>query len=104
MTEKSDAVILAGAGLAAILLLVAITGGRLKVTGPGGTGIEAVQVAGLAGEAVRVLKAESLRDFRRDSAPETNKVVETSPTVEEAVRRWEMLLGPKSEPSPWTKD
>jgi hypothetical protein len=71
--QRSDGVVLALCGLGIVFGLTAISGGRLKFTGPGGVGVEAIATAAAAGQTIGELSA---------------RVGTDDPQVQAALERW----------------
>ena len=87
-TQIGETIVLGGFGFAAILGLTAFLNGRLKLTGPGGSGVEvaAVAVAAAADATVDPLVRENERLQAELKAK--GLAAETPQEVKEAVVRW----------------
>ena len=86
--SRSDALILAGLGFAMILALTAVLDARLKLTGPGGIGIEVQAIAAAANATIEPLEAENQR-LRTAVAQARPDLAQTEdPHVVAARQRW----------------
>lgn len=86
--QRSELIMLAGLGFAAILGLMALFDGRLKLTGPGGAGIELVATAAAADAAIAPLVHENEELRERLVRLEGQQVAPTDPALRDALDRW----------------
>ncbi len=89
--SRSDALILAGLGFAVILALTALLDARLKLTGPGGVGVELQAIALAANATIEPLEEENerLRAALAQARPDLRETVaREDPHVIAARQRW----------------
>jgi hypothetical protein len=86
--QVGEAILLGGFGFAAILGLTALRNGRLKFTGPGGSGVEAATAAVAAAADATMTPLMREHERLRGELQAEGKSVELDPEVQEAVARW----------------
>jgi hypothetical protein len=99
--QQSDVIIVGAAGLGAILVLIALWNGRLKLTGPGGCGVEWVATTAVAKVADAALDAQRVAHGVRTAAaqeaprgeaegePDAMKIADYH--ADQALARWNEL-------------
>lgn len=86
--QRGDAIVVAGLGFALVLALMVLFDGRVKVTGPGGAGIELVATAAAADAAISQLTNEN-EELRESVAKlEGGQALPADPALREALDRW----------------
>lgn len=85
--QRSDAIVVAGLGLAAVLGLLALFDGRVKLTGPGGAAIELVATVAAADAAIEPLAQEN-ELLREQIAKLQGHTVPPDPALRDALDRW----------------
>lgn len=85
--QRSDVIVVAGLGFAFVMVLTVLFDGRVKLTGPGGAGIELVATAAAADAAIGQLTHEN-EELRASLAKLEGQAQPADPALLEALDRW----------------